>query len=201
MSLNRIEELRKLNYEIRELGEYLKLEVLAQEESFRLGSGLVLDLKLPMRDLFYEVYSHTIQRNFRCFKTLKVKAYAFDPIEDQYLTLEQKRELCQFLEEVLCNVGKHATGLTRLTALGKENKGWYTLSIKDNGVGMHSCSEGRGTKQCENLAKKLRGKFERRSAGVKGTLCELSWPIMKKNWSFASLKHQIKTQIIAWFRV
>jgi CHASE2 domain-containing sensor protein len=173
-----LEELKNLNSEIRELGEYLKLEALDREESLCLGNGLILDLKLPIRDLLYEVYSHTLQRNFPCFNALKVKAYAFDSIEEQCLSLEQKRELCQFLEEALCNVGKHAKGLTRLSATGKEHEGWYTLSIKDNGAGIHSCCEGRGTKQCLNIARKLGGEFRRKSFGAQGTLCELTWPLI-----------------------
>jgi len=195
-----LEELKNLNSEIRELGEYLKLEALDREESLRLGSSLILDLKLPIRDLLYEVYSHTLQRNFPCFKTLKVKAYSFESIEEQYLSLEQKRELCQFLEEALCNVGKHAKGLTRLSATGKHIEGWYTLSIKDNGASIHSCCEGRGTKQCLNLARKLRGEFQRKSLPEKGTLCELTWPIAGKKWSFAQVGRKLKTQIVKWFR-
>ena len=195
-----LEELKNLNSEIRELGEYLKLEALDREESLRLGNGLILDLKLPIRDLLYEVYSHTLRRNFPCFKTLKVKAYSFAPIEEQYLSLEQKRELCQFLEEALCNVGKHAKGLTRLSATGSSNEGWYTLKIKDNGVGFHSCGEGRGTKQCLNIARKLRGKFQRKSLGVKGTLCELTWPIAQRNWGFAPIGSKLKTKIVKRFR-
>jgi CHASE2 domain-containing sensor protein len=191
-----IEELKNLNWEIREVGEYLKLEALDRKESLRLGSGLILDLKIPIRDLLYEVYSHTLQRNFPSFKTLKVKAYSFEPIEEQYLSLEQKRELCQFLEEALCNVGKHAKKLTRLSATGKENKGWYTLSIKDNGSSVCSSFENRGTKQCLNLAKKLKGKFKRTCLGEKGTLCELSWPITDRNWNFASIKSNFKTKIL-----
>jgi CHASE2 domain-containing sensor protein/two-component sensor histidine kinase len=195
-----LEELKNLNSEIRELGEYLKLEALDREESLRLDSSLILDLNLPIRDLLYEVYSHTLQRNFPCFKTLKVKAYSFDPIEEQYLSLEQKRELCQFLEEALCNAGKHAKGLTRLSATGKQIEGWYTLSIKDNGAGIHSCCEGRGTKQCLNLARKLRGEFQRKSLPEKGTLCELRWPTAGKKWSFAQIGLKLKTQIVKWFR-
>lgn len=181
-------DLKNLNSEIREVGEYLKLEALNRKESLRLGSGLILDLKLPIRSLFYEVYSHTLQRNFPCFKTLKVKAYSFAPIEEQYLSIEQKRELCQFLEEALCNVGKHAKGVTRLCATGKQNKGWYTLSIKDNGAGIDSCYEGQGTKQCLNITRKLRGKFQRKSFEEKGTLCELTWPITSKNWILARIR-------------
>jgi CHASE2 domain-containing sensor protein len=195
-----LEELKNLNCEIREVGEYLKLEALDRDESLRLGSGLILDLKLPIRDLLYEVYSHTLQRNFPCFKTLKVKAYSFDPIEEQYLSLEQKRELCQFLEEALCNVGKHAKGLTRLSATGKQKEGWYTLSIKDNGSSICSSFEGRGTKQCLNLAKKLNGKFQRKSLGEKGTLCELSWPIAGINWNFARIGRYLKTKILKGMR-
>lgn len=191
-----LEELKNLSGEIREVGEYLKLEALDREESLRLGSGLILDLKLPIRDLLYEVYSHTLQRNFPCFKTLKVKAYSFAPIEEQYLSLEQKRELCQFLEEALCNAGKHAKGLTRLSATGSSNEGWYTLSIKDNGAGIHSCCEGRGTKQCLNIARKLRGKFQRTSLAEKGTLCELTWPIAGRNWNFARIGRNLKTKIL-----
>lgn len=191
-----VEELKNLNCEIREVGEYLKLEALDRKESLRLGSGLILDLKLPIRDLLYEVYSHTLQRNFPSFKTLKVKAYSFEPIEEQYLSLEQKRELCQFLEEALCNVGKHAKKLTRLSATGSSNEGWYTLSIKDNGSSICSAYEGRGTKQCLNLAKKLKGKFKRTCLGEKGTLCELTWPITGRNWNFARIGRNFKTKIL-----
>ncbi|MEH1945258.1 MAG: CHASE2 domain-containing protein [Nostoc sp.] len=184
-------DLQNLNYEIREVGEYLKLEALNRKESLRLGSGLILDLKLPIRNLLYEIYSHTLQRNFPCFKTLKVKAYSFAPIDEKYLSIEQKQELCQFLEEALCNVGKHAKGVTRLCATGKQNEGWYTLSIKDNGAGIHSDYEGQGTKQCLNIAKKLRGKFQRKSLKDKGALCELTWPIRSKSWIFARIGRNV----------
>ena len=187
-----LEELKNLNYEIREVGEHLKLEALAREESIRLGSGLILDLKLPIRDLLYEVYSHTLQRNFPCFETLKVKAYSFAPIEKQYLSSEQKRELCQFLEEALCNVGKHAQGVTRINATGKQKKGWYTLSIQDNGAGIHSNYKGRGTKQCLNIARKLGGKFQQKSLPEKGTLCQLTWPLAGKIWGLTQMGRRFK---------
>jgi two-component sensor histidine kinase len=148
-----------------------------------------------MRELFYTVYSHTIQRDFPCFKTLKVKARSFDPIEEQYLNLDRKRELCQFLEEALCNVGKHAQGVTRLSATGKRNEDSYTLSIKDNGSNPCSSSEGRGTKQCQNIAKQLRGTFKREPLPKKGTLCELTWSITNRNWSLVKIRQKLKLRI------
>ena len=100
------------------------------------------------------------------------------------------------MEEALCNVGKHAKGLTRLSATGKQLKGWYTLSIKDNGSSIDSSSEGRGTKQCRNLAKKLKGTFKRTSLEKKGTLCELTWPLIGKNWFFYQIGYKFKPLIL-----
>lgn len=195
-----LEALQNLNHEIREIGEYLKLEALDRAETLRLGSGLILDLKLPIRDLFYEVYSHTLRRNFPCFETLKVKAYSFDPIEEQYLSLEQKRELCQFLEEALCNVGKHATGVTRLSATGRQKEHQYVLRVKDNGVGARSDLQGRGTKQCLTIARSLGGTFKRSSLGEKGTLCELTWSLRGKIWSFPQIRRRFKALVLNRFQ-
>lgn len=191
-----LEQLENLNSEIREVGEYLKQKALKPEESLRLGNGLILDLKLPIHNLLYEVYSHILQRNFPCFETLKVKVYSFDPIDEQYLSSEQKQDLCQFLEEALCNVGKHAKGLTRISAIGKQNVGWYTLSIEDNGVGIYSYSEGGGTKQCLDIARRLKGNFQRQSLPEKGTLCQLTWYLANKTWDFAQIRRKCKALVL-----
>ncbi|GAB1540289.1 hypothetical protein NUACC21_29580 [Scytonema sp. NUACC21] len=170
-------QLENLDREIRAIGEHLKLEAINQEESLLLVSGLKLDLKLPIHELFYEVYTSTLKRDLTHFQNLKLKSRSFDPIEEKYLSIEQKRELCQFLEEALCNVGKHAVGAKRIQATGKENEGYYTLSIKDNGCGICSNSENKGTKQAINLAKKLGGHFKRESVSPRGTSCELTWSL------------------------
>nr|WP_238718491.1 CHASE2 domain-containing protein [Petrachloros mirabilis] len=172
-----LQALANLNSEIRELGEHLKQGVLSQEESLYLRSGLKLDLNPPLHELLYEVYSTTLERDFPGFKTLKVKARSFDPLKDHTLSLEQKRELCRFLEESLCNVGKHAEGATRLSVTGEVNQGWYVLRILDNGPGLISTKEGEGTKQCLRLKHQLKGRFKRESIHPRGTLCELMWPV------------------------
>lgn len=178
--------LEHLNEEIRDIGDNLKLEAPNKQESLRLTQGLKLDLNRPIHELFYEVYSNTIERNFVYFKTLKAKVREFEPIKEEDITIEQKKELCQFLEEALCNVGKHAEGVKRLSAIGESKDGWYTLSIKDNGVGITSCNENQGTKNAVELSQKLlSGKFTRKSIHPKGTLCELTWclnrDVLEKN--------------------
>ena len=171
-------ELDELNQEIRAVGERLKQEALSQEESLYLSSKLTLDLKSPIHELFYQVYTSTLERDLPGFKTLKIKIRQFDVIEDEPLSLDDKRGLCRFLEEALCNVGKHAMGVTRVSATGKYSQGWYTLCVTDNGPGIHSHVKGQGTKQVLNLKTKLKGKFKRESLSPKGTICELSWPLV-----------------------
>ncbi|KOP27427.1 histidine kinase [Hapalosiphon sp. MRB220] len=172
-------DLEKLNYELRGLYEFLQREPLTQDRSLYLGKGLLLNLQDPIHTVLYQVYDHTLQREFSYFNTLRIKIVTFDPIDDYHLSIDQKRGLCRFLEEALCNVGKHATGVTRLEVSCTQNERWYTLKIIDDGLGSISSKEGRGTQQFRILAKQLRGKFTRSPLSPRGTLCELSWPIPK----------------------
>ncbi|BDA70572.1 possible Sensor with Chase2 domain [Calothrix sp. PCC 7716] len=178
-----VSELEHLNQELRAVYESMKRETLTQREILYLGQGIEIDLQVPIHELLYEVYNKTLERDFPCFKTLKVKVPSFEPIDLQHLTIEQKRELCRFLEEALCNVGKHATGVTRLKVTCTCEEGWYTLRITDNGQGVDSVLEGRGTQLSRNLARKLKGKFTRAPLPTKGTVCELTWPVPKRRQS------------------
>lgn len=172
-------ELEHLNHELRAIYESVQKENLTQKESLCFGDGLELDLQAPMHEILYQVYSNTLERDFPCFKTLKIKIRTFDPIEQQHLSIEQKRGLCRFLEEALCNVGKHAAGVTRLGVTYTQKDGWYSLQITDNGQGSGIATEGRGTQQATNLARQLKGKFKRSPLLPQGTVCELTWPIPK----------------------
>ena len=175
-----IGQFEKLDREIRAIGDFLQLEALAEKEVLRLGSGLILDLNRPLHDLLYEVYSSTLERkDFEYFQTLKVKIRNFDPIDDKYLSREKKRSICLFLEEALCNVGKHAEGVKRVQASGEYSANKYKLWVKDNGIGIKSTQENKGTKNCKLLAKQLGGEFKRESISPKGTICELSWTPIK----------------------
>ncbi|MFN6560456.1 MAG: CHASE2 domain-containing protein [Nostoc sp. ChiSLP01] len=172
-------ELEKLNHELRGIYDYLQREPPTQDSSLYLGNTLVLNLQDPLHEILYQVYSYTLARDFPCFRTIKVKIRTFEPIDEQYLSIEQKQGLCRFLEEALCNVGKHAIGVTRLEVTCFSSEGWYTLSIIDDGLGVNSSREGRGTQQFRNLAKQLKGKFQRVPLSSRGTICELSWPVTK----------------------
>lgn len=184
------QELEKLNRELRGIYEFLQREPLAQDTSLYLGNSLVLNLQDPLHEILYQVYTHTLERDFPCFKTIRIQIRNFEPIDERQLTIEQKQSLCRFLEEALCNVGKHATGTNCLEVNFSSSEGWYTFSIIDDGLGVISSIEGRGTQQFRNLAKQFKGKFRRVSLSPKGTLCELSWPIPKSRlWRLRIRKH------------
>ncbi|MUL34928.1 CHASE2 domain-containing protein [Gloeocapsopsis dulcis] len=175
-----ISKLTQIDSELREVYESLEREVQTQQHSLRLGSGQEINLSAPLHETLYQVYSQTLERDFPCYKTLQLKIPNFEPIDERHLSIEQKRSLCQFLEEALCNVGKHAKGVTclRTDCLQKEDQ--CIVRVKDNGSSFSVSSEGRGTKQAMQLARQLRGKFQRQSSS-EGTICELTWH-PKKSW-------------------
>jgi CHASE2 domain-containing sensor protein len=174
-----IAELECLNRELRAVYQSVQREAITQDDKICLGNGSEINLQAPIHEILYEVYSHTLERDFPHFKTLKVKIRTFEPIDDRHLSIEQKRGLCRFLEEALCNVGKHAQGVTRLCATCTQKEDWYILCVTDNGTGINSNAEGRGTQQSKNLARQLKGSFVRSSLSPQGTLCELSWTVRK----------------------
>ncbi len=178
------QELEELNQELRGMYELWQQETLTQDTSLYLGNNVVIDLRNPLPEILYQVYSYTLERDFPCFKTLKLKIHSFEPIYESNLSIENKRGLCRFLEEALCNVGKHATDITclQVTYSCLEDQGIYTLSIIDNGLGSYPLKEGWGTKQFKNLAQQINGKFRRVSLYPQGTLCELSWPLANSFW-------------------
>ena len=136
-----------------------------------------MDLSLPLHNLLYDVYATTIKRKLPNFETIRVKVRNFVPLENVALTYELKGEICLWLEEALCNVGKHAQGVTRIKVTGTYHEGAYTLQVKDNGVGLKPSQGKQGTKQSNLLAERLGGKFRRESLPKGGVICELSWPI------------------------
>jgi CHASE2 domain-containing sensor protein len=170
-------ELEKLNQELRGIYDFLQREPITHDTSLYLGNGLVINLQDPLNEILYQVYSYTLERDFPCFKTLKVKIRNFEPIDERSFSIEHKRGLCRFLEEALCNVGKHAVGVTCLQVICSASEGWFTLSVIDDGLGINSFREGRGTQQFKNLARQIKGKFRRVHLSPRGTICELSWPV------------------------
>ncbi|MFB2981242.1 hypothetical protein [Microseira sp. BLCC-F43] len=178
------QRLDDLNAEIRAVGRSLTdevypntLETATSEQTLRLGEGTCIDLNRPLHNLLHEVYALTLKRNLPYFKTIKVKVRNFAPLEQTNLTLEMKRDLCLWLEEALCNVGKHALGTTRIVVTGQHQEGKYILKVQDNGVGLKPGQEQQGTKQSEVLAKRLGGQFRRESLPKGGVICELSWSV------------------------
>ena len=149
----------------------------------QLSTGLRLDLSLPLHRLLHTVYSDTLTRELPYFQTIKVKVRNFQPLEDVALTFDVKRDICLWLEESLCNVGKHAQNATRVQAIGECQNGYYHLKVQDNGIGFISPTSQpynhRGTQQSHGVAKRLGGRFHRESLAQGGVRCELSWPLIE----------------------
>ena len=136
--------------------------------------------------MLYYVYDITLKRNFQGFGSiLSFIPPNFEPLEDCQLSPNQKRDLYLFLQEALCNVGKHSQGATRLDVICTRSAKEYCLQIIDNGfanISKNYQRGGQGTEQAQDLARQLRGKFRRFPHSPQGTVCELTWPIASNWW-------------------
>ncbi|MBE7384843.1 MAG: CHASE2 domain-containing protein [Leptolyngbya sp. SIO1E4] len=182
-------QLTSLNRELREVYTRLQQESLPQEEQLQLGGQRVIDLRHPLHEVLYEVYTETLRRDFPGFGSLKFQVVTFEPLQVEGLSADERRSLCRFLEEALCNVGKHAIEAKRLTVQCLATDTENLICVKDNGTPHPSDSAqanpargGRGTQQAEALALRLHGTFQR-ACGEAGTACELRWPLrVPKGW-------------------
>lgn len=175
-----LDDLESLNQELRSVYESIRKEVLNQDHRFYVNSQLSVDLNQPLHEVLYEIYDHTLTRDLPYFHTIKLKVVTFEDLHCQNLSTEQKRSIGRFLEEALCNVGKHAKGTTRLTIICKSDEQWNSVVVQDNGKSLPSLTQaldGRGTQQAKNLARQIGGTFRRYAADQGGTVCELRWPI------------------------
>lgn len=176
-----VSKLQQLNEELRGVDDLVRRETLTEESSFYMRREQRLDLAQPLHEILHEVYNDVLERDHPYFKTIKLKVFKFEPMNERNLSIEQKRSLCRFLEEALCNVGKYAQGTTRLDVICTQEQGKNVIRVADNGLKIDaminlSSHLGFGTKQAQNLAKRLvGGHFQRVPNSPKGIVCQLSW--------------------------
>ena len=187
-------DLQRLSQELREVYGSVQRDAIADEPHLRMGSAIELALQAPLHELLYKVYSNTLEQELPYLQTIKFKIVQFDPLNTSHLRLEHKGGLCRFLEEALCNVGKHAIAATRLTVICAQEGDRQVIRVVDNGKGKLSDAEsaiqdlntniqpsGLGTQLANNLAKQLGGTFRRYQNEPRGTVCELTWSA-KQRW-------------------
>lgn len=176
-------DLQRLSQELRAIYTSVQQEAAGDEPHFQMGSEIELALQAPLHELLYKIYCRTLERDLPYLKTIKCKIVQFDPLNTQHLRLEHKRGLCRFLEEALCNVGKHAVGATRLTVICAQERNQQVIRVIDNGTGEPDKIPdlGLGTQLAKNLAKQLGGKFRRYPNSPTGTICELTW-LANRRW-------------------
>lgn len=176
-------QLADLNQELRTVYNRLQQESLPVADQLHLGSGKVVDLRNALHEVLYEVYAATLKRDFPGFASLKYQVVKFEPLSAARLTADQRRSLCRLLEEMLCNVGKHAIGAKRLDVECYATETENIIRVADNGQGPSAVegtiaapvTTGRGTQQAQALAARLGGTYTRNST-PQGTDCELRWP-------------------------
>ncbi|MBN8564959.1 MAG: CHASE2 domain-containing protein [Leptolyngbya sp. UWPOB_LEPTO1] len=184
-----LQNLEQIDKELRSLRHDIGRIAQKQEDQIRVGNEL-LDLHLPLNELLQMVCSTTLQRfeEFPTFKNLKVRLIDIPSspaqiIQEQGLSIAQKDWLCRFLEEAICNVGKHGIDVTRIEVFcGKEYK-YQVIRVADNGINQPKPKQLKlrdrtrisGTQTAKKLERQLRGVFRRAQNQPQGMICELRW--------------------------
>ena len=181
--------LGKLNQQIRQIGESLQSSSIEDIKSILvLGDGTQVNLNLPLNEIFYTVVDRTAyNHSYPNLDNLKTRIINFEEVPNESkLGIDRKRQLCQFLEESIGNVGKYAEGATRLQLIGKVDGDLYRLSIEDNGREQISSRVGTGTQEAQRLAASLNGRFVRsQKLSGNGVICSIEWNFKSKLLSLA----------------
>jgi CHASE2 domain-containing sensor protein len=178
-------ELVTVDRGLREIHESLRKEMISKEAVFYVDADKVISADTPINELLEEVYFTTLNRGLPGFEKIKAKVKSFELSNESRLGLKDKQEIVRFVEEALCNVGKHAIGATRLTVICKQDQSHYLIQVIDNGLGIDVGKVDStaklvgqyGTDHAQRLARRLGGVFLRRSVDPRGTCCELRWPM------------------------
>lgn len=173
-------QLQNLNQELRAVYDSMHQAIVTGNQRYAQTS---------IHELLYQIYEQTLERELPGFASIRtVIAPDFAALKDCPLSPDQKQALCLFLQEALCNVGNHAIEATCLDVICRQDKNWYTLQVIDNGLARFaqaSTREGQGTLQAKDLARSLRGSFQRRPNVPQGMVCELIWRRPRSLWRFS----------------
>jgi CHASE2 domain-containing sensor protein len=172
--------LQNLDRELREIYNVMRHAAQPEASKLYISPTLVIDLSEPLHELLPQIYLDVLSRQFPGFDSLKFKVLKFEALAENRLDLASKSALCQFFEEALCNVGKHAIAPTRLELSCTQSGGKNRLMVMDNGQYQDMQPAGLGTQLARKLAKRIRGNLfqgtiqkQERHQGFK---CELIWP-------------------------
>lgn len=199
-------KLSSLDNQLRQIYEFMQLEHLEAEHRVFLTKGSVLDLNEPLHNLLYQVYRNKMMESAQYFKPV-AKLPDFCPLNTERLSADDKEDIIRFLEEALCNVEQHATGVTRLTIVCKQLGNDNIVQVIDNGKSVNAGMDthgrrGRGTKKAQALELSLGGHFSRQLQPSGGVVCTLTWPVhapsiweMSLRWLQSSAKWFDKGQL------
>jgi CHASE2 domain-containing sensor protein/two-component sensor histidine kinase len=171
-------QLQNLNQELRLVYESMYQAIATGDQRYT---------QTPIHELLYQIYENTLKRDLPGFASIQTLIPPdFTPLQECPLSTDQKQALCIFLQEALCNVGKHTVDASCLNVICRRHKNWYALQVIDNGLPILSLvtREGRGTAQAKELARSLKGSFQRRPHPPRGMVCELVWRRPKPWWQF-----------------
>ncbi|NJM96245.1 MAG: CHASE2 domain-containing protein [Phormidesmis sp. RL_2_1] len=193
-----VSRLEILNQELRSMYEIMENQGISFQNHLFLDDNLTLNLNDPLSELLFQVTEHTLSRPFPAFSNLKAcMTPDFALLDSCQLSLRDKRGLCLFLEEALCNIGKYGLEATYINVICHYTESEYSIEVINNHahrtIEDSTFDEGYGSHQATRLAKYLNGHFQR-FFGPNNTLhCQITWP--KKQTMFVKITTLVQQSI------
>lgn len=171
-------QLEALDSELRRLYKVAEKQELSFKDYIYLNGEVLINLSASCSEILFQVFDHTLNRSFPEFENLKACIVPdFLPLDTCRLNVLQKRGLCLFLEEALCNIAKYGHHVTHIEVVCRCEKSIYSIEIINNNDRAieHKIRGGYGTYQSSRIAKQLSGKIQRFSGPNNTFHCRLQW--------------------------
>lgn len=171
-------KLGTLDQQIRAVYDSVDLQTRRTQSIVLLDENTSLNLDNPLSTLLSQVYEHTLNRPFPGFQTLRISTIPnFSSVDSARLDHSQKRGLCLFLEEALCNIGKYGQQVTYIHIICQHADSQYAIEVVNSTLPATQTAfeSGYGTYQAIRLAKQLGGHFQRFLDADSALHCRITW--------------------------
>lgn len=169
-------QLRSLDQSLRDIYEHMRHEGTSRRSLLYIN-GEFMSLEEPLPELLYQVYNLVLMEEMPGLDCITdFVPPDFSPLRGDRFGLEERRGLCQFLQEALLHIGHQTQNATSLAVICGRQGNRYRLGLYHDGESIHDeAMPDRRQAQAQAAAKALRGRFRRTSAPDKGTVDELVW--------------------------
>lgn len=181
-------QLRSLDQSLQDIYEHMRHEGTSRRSLLYIN-GEFLSLEEPLPELLYQIYDLVLIEEMPGLESIThFTPPDFSSLRGDRFSLEERRGLCQFLQEALLQLGHQTRNATKLTVICDRKGNRYCFGLHSDGEEIESLAiSDRRPSQGQAAAKTLRGRFQHISAPEQGIIDELVWVAKSRFWPWRRL--------------